>query len=218
MTATWRATEKANRRELYLESAARLFAERGFSGVTIDELGDAAGVSGPALYRHFAGKEAILTELLVNASERLVAGCESILAGRTGRASDDAPVGQVSPSQPHRSARQTLQSLVDFHIDFALSERDVIKVQDRELARLPPTANHTVRALQRRYVQFWSALLAEVCPQFNASEIDVRVLGVFGLLNSTPFSARQEDGERVRRIFREMAMAGLARELPQLPD
>lgn len=198
MTATWRATEKANRRELYLKSAARLFAERGFSGVSIDELGDAAGVSGPALYRHFAGKEAILTELLVNASERLVAGCESIL---------------TESAAAQESSIDTLANLVRFHIDFALSERDVIKTQERELARLPTEANRTVRALQRRYVQSWSEVLSKARPEFSLREIDVRVLGVFGLLNSTPFSARQQDGARAREIFAEMAMAALAREL-----
>lgn len=198
MTATWRATEKANRRELYLKSAARLFAERGFSGVSIDELGDAAGVSGPALYRHFAGKEAILTELLVNASERLVTGCETILA---------------ASASLEETSIDTLHNLVNFHIDFALSERDVIKTQERELARLPAQANHTVRALQRRYVQSWSGVLSETRPEFTPREIDVRVLGVFGLLNSTPFSARAQDGARVRQIFAEMAMAALAGEL-----
>ena len=199
MTATWRATEKANRRELYLKSAARLFAERGFSGVSIDELGDAAGVSGPALYRHFAGKEAVLIELLVNASERLVSGCATIL---------------VSSAFLKESALQTLSNLVTFHIDFALSERDVIKTQERELARLPTEANHTVRALQRSYVQSWSDVLLAARPDFEPGEIEIRVLGVFGMLNSTPFSARVEDGDRVRLIFAEMAMAALARDLP----
>lgn len=193
MAETWRATEKANRRELYLKSAARLFAEHGFSGVSIDELGVAAGVSGPALYRHFSGKDAILTELLINASERLVAGCAATL----------------SSSEP---GLDTLRNLVTFHIDFALSERDVIRVQERELARLPDDANHRVRALQRQYVSSWSAVVSAICPKFTMGEIDLRVLGVFGLLNSTPFSARIEDNARVRTIFAEMAMASLVRE------
>ncbi|WP_397545112.1 TetR family transcriptional regulator, partial [Salinibacterium sp.] len=43
MTETWRATEKASRRALYLTAAARLFAEHGYNGVSIDDLGVAAG-------------------------------------------------------------------------------------------------------------------------------------------------------------------------------
>jgi AcrR family transcriptional regulator len=54
-----------NRREQILREAARLFAERGFHGVGVDEIGAAVGISGPGLYRHFAGKDAMLAELLV---------------------------------------------------------------------------------------------------------------------------------------------------------
>ncbi|WP_313823201.1 helix-turn-helix domain-containing protein, partial [Citricoccus sp.] len=80
MTATWRATQKANRRTALMESAARLFAERGFAAVSTTELGEAVGMSGPALYKHFASKDALLAEILVDASERLLAGCRAILA------------------------------------------------------------------------------------------------------------------------------------------
>ena len=74
MAETWRATAKAHRRQQLLDAAAHLFAERGFNGVSIEELGAAAGVSGPALYRHFPSKEAMLGELLIGASQRLRRG------------------------------------------------------------------------------------------------------------------------------------------------
>lgn len=61
------------RREQILKEAARLFAERGFHGVGVDEIGAAVGISGPGLYRHFPGKDAMLAELLVGISERLLA-------------------------------------------------------------------------------------------------------------------------------------------------
>ena len=47
------------RREQILAEAARLFARHGFHGVSIAELGAAVGVSGPALYRHFPGKDEV---------------------------------------------------------------------------------------------------------------------------------------------------------------
>ena len=43
----------SSRREQILDTAARLFAERGFHGVSVVELGAACGISGPALYKHF---------------------------------------------------------------------------------------------------------------------------------------------------------------------
>lgn len=67
-------TDAPTRREQILKEAARLFAERGFHGVGVDEIGAAVGISGPGLYRHFPGKDAMLAELLVGISERLLAG------------------------------------------------------------------------------------------------------------------------------------------------
>src|SRR5579871_751654 len=61
------------RREEILTAAAALFARRGFHGVTIDDIGAAAGLSGPGIYRHFSGKEAMLSEMLLGISQRLLA-------------------------------------------------------------------------------------------------------------------------------------------------
>jgi len=61
-----------SRREQILDTAARLFAERGFHGVSVVELGAACGISGPALYKHFESKDAMLAEMLVEISEELL--------------------------------------------------------------------------------------------------------------------------------------------------
>src|SRR5688500_20208370 len=63
-----------SRREQILQAAARLFAERGSRAVGVDDVGAAVGVTGPAIYRHFASKDAMLAEILVRISERLLAG------------------------------------------------------------------------------------------------------------------------------------------------
>src|SRR4051794_41241442 len=63
-----------SRREQILRAAAQLFAQRGSRNVGVDDIGAAVGVTGPAIYRHFAGKDAMLAEMLVRISERLLAG------------------------------------------------------------------------------------------------------------------------------------------------
>ncbi|WP_396644335.1 TetR/AcrR family transcriptional regulator [Microbacterium sp.] len=187
MTATWRATQKANRRASLMRSAARLFAERGFAAVSTVELGEAVGMSGPALYNYFPSKEALLAEVLVDASRRLLDGCRELVA---------------EPGPP----AEVLRRLVYFHLDFATADPDIIRIQDRELAQLPAEANHTVRSLQRRYVQQWDQVLAALRPQFDADERQTRLLGAFGLLNSTPHSAvATEAGE----ILAGMALRAL---------
>ena len=61
-----------NRREQILSTAAELFAARGFHGVSVADIGAACGISGPALYKHFPAKDAVLAEMLVSISERLL--------------------------------------------------------------------------------------------------------------------------------------------------
>ncbi|HRO28996.1 MULTISPECIES: TetR/AcrR family transcriptional regulator [Micrococcaceae] len=170
MTATWRATQKANRRAALIRSAAHLFAERGFAAVSTGELGEAVGMSGPALYKHFSSKDALLAEILVDVSERLLAGGREIL-------------------DSEREPGETLERLIRFHLDFATSDPDVIRLQDRELPALAPEDNRRVRRLQREYVQSWDGPLAGLRPDLDDGERQIRLMATFGLLNSTPHSA-----------------------------
>src|SRR6478672_9208317 len=52
------------RRAQVMETAGRLFGERGYGGVTLDEVAAAAGVTKPVLYRHFPSKKALYLALL----------------------------------------------------------------------------------------------------------------------------------------------------------
>ena len=63
--ATRRSRAKSDRRSQLIAAAERLVAERGYLAVRLEDIGAAAGVSGPAIYRHFPNKEALLVELLV---------------------------------------------------------------------------------------------------------------------------------------------------------
>ncbi|ALC29803.1 TetR/AcrR family transcriptional regulator [Streptomyces sp. CFMR 7] len=166
------------RREQILREAARLFAERGFHGVGVDEIGAAVGISGPGLYRHFPGKDAMLAELLVGISERLLEG------GRL-RVSEDAARGDGSPEA-------LLDALIEGHIDFALDDRPLITLHDRELDRLRDTDRKRVRRLQREYVEVWVGVVRALYPALAENEARVTVHAVFGLLNSTPHLARPE--------------------------
>lgn len=189
MTATWRATQKANRRDALMRAAAHLFAERGYNAVSTVELGEAVGMSGPALYNYFPSKEALLCELLIDVSTRLLAGCLEIVG-------DDRP------------AEQTLDELIAFHVEFATTEPDIILLQDRELPSLPHDANRKVRGLQREYLREWEQVLVAIHPEFDEAEAQTRLRATFGLLNSTPHSARAS-GPRAAAILAPMARAAL---------
>jgi AcrR family transcriptional regulator len=64
-----KATERqrlpvAERREVLLEAAGRLFGERGYEGTPLDEIAAAAGVTKPIVYRHFDSKRDLYLALL----------------------------------------------------------------------------------------------------------------------------------------------------------
>ncbi|MFF3750142.1 TetR/AcrR family transcriptional regulator [Streptomyces sp. NPDC002018] len=163
-------TAAPTRREQILKHAARLFAERGFHGVGVDEIGAAVGISGPGLYRHFAGKDAMLAELLVGISGRLLDGGRLRVRG-AGEDGDPATV---------------LASLIDGHIDFALDDRPLITLHDRELDRLRDSDRKLVRQLQRQYVELWVEVVRKLYPHVPEAQARGAVHAVFGLLNSTP--------------------------------
>jgi AcrR family transcriptional regulator len=166
-------TDAPTRREQILKEAARLFAERGFHGVGVDEIGAAVGISGPGHYRHFAGKDAMLAELLVGISGRLLTGAKRRLQEADGTA-----------------AEGVLDSLIEGHIDFALDDRPLITLHDRELDRLRDSDRKLVRQLQRQYVELWVQVLREVYPGIAEPAARSAVHSVFGLLNSTPHLGR----------------------------
>ncbi|GEK23282.1 SACE_7040 family transcriptional regulator [Cellulomonas xylanilytica] len=196
---TARGRAKAERRDALLSSAAQLFASRGFDGVSIEDLGSSVGVSGPAVYRHFPSKQAVLAALLVGVSEGLLAGGRAVVS----TADDDS---------------SALAALVRFHVDFALRDPDVIRVQDRDLAALSPQDRQSVRDLQRRYVDLWVDVLARLSPATDRAELRLRAQATFGLLNSTPHSARSLTSARTRALLEEMALAALHPRATSLRD
>jgi len=193
-TATRRSRLKSDRRSLLLAAAERLFAERGFLAVRLEDIGAAAEVSGPAIYRHFPNKEALLVELLTEISSRLLAGGRSVVA--------DAA-----------DSRAALRALVEFHLDFALDEPDLIRIQDRDLINLPAPALRQVRRSQRQYVEIWVQVLRQVNTGVDEDAARVMAHAAFGLLNSTPYSAKPAGGKpaglRLRDVLRAMTLSAL---------
>ncbi len=191
--STRRGQAKQARRAEMLEAAAKQMAERGFSGVRLEDIGGAVGVSGPAMYRHFSSKTDLLDQMLLDISRRLHDGGAEVVA----RGLDP---------------EQTLRALIEFHIDVLVTKPDLIVVQDRDLQSMTPEANHEVRLLQRRYVEQWvDVLLAlddSVSSTLTRAEARVRVHAMFGLLNSSP-RLPAFDENRLRELLTSMALAAL---------
>ncbi|MFI6426016.1 TetR/AcrR family transcriptional regulator [Promicromonospora sp. NPDC050880] len=183
------------RRQQILSTAADLFAARGFHGVSMGDIGAAVGVSGPALYKHFAGKEDILGQCLLHASDQLLAGARELLSD----------VGAPAGAGPEGA----LRALIARHADFALDNPALIVIQEREWGALGTEARAQVRKHQLAYIDVWTDALRPLRPDLSAPEARAAVQAAFGLLNSTPHSARIGRGT-MHALLTNMAFSALS--------
>ncbi|MFV2008470.1 MULTISPECIES: TetR/AcrR family transcriptional regulator [unclassified Micromonospora] len=185
------APRRRSRRDEILQIAVGLFAARGYHGVSMDDIGAAAGVTGPALYHHFAGKEAMLAAALIPVSEELLDGGRARVAAWPG------------------DATAALASLIEFHVEFALANPAVIALHLHELDRLPEEPRRRIRRLQRLYVEEWVAVLTALRHDLDAAEARVLAHAAFGLMNSTPFLGGEVNRERRATLLRAATLAAL---------
>ncbi|SDC42368.1 TetR/AcrR family transcriptional regulator [Actinokineospora iranica] len=173
----WRARPQAQptRREELLSAATRLFRERGFHAVSMEDIGAATGIAGPSIYRHFASKSDILLAASRRMADRLTLGLEDSLA---------------AASDPEDALRRLARS----YVDTVLRSDDLIAVYASELANLPERDGKELRRLQRGYVAEWVRLLRELTPALSEPAARIAVQAALTVVNDIPrtrrFSAR----------------------------
>jgi AcrR family transcriptional regulator len=180
---------KSSRRDEFLGAAAGLFAERGYAGVTMDDIGAAAGVSGPALYHHFSGKEALLGEMLISISEHLL---------------DQG----LRTAERHRDPADTLRWLITDQVEFAVDHPELITVHGRDLVHAAEGDRRRIRRLQSRYVEVWVEVIQRLQPQLSEAAARSTAHAAIGLINSTPHSARTSRAE-MKPMLTRMALAAI---------
>jgi len=181
---------RRSRQADFLAVAAELFAERGYAGTSVDDVGARLGVSGPAVYWHFASKEALLTEMLSGISEQL-------LAGGT-RCVESAADGHAA-----------LDALVSWQVRFALDHPELITVHARDLAHVPAPARQRIRRTQRVYVEQWVEALGDIAPGASSPVRRVAAHAAIGLINSTPYLGASADRQMLSTLLHSMALAAL---------
>ncbi len=178
------------RREQLLEAAATLFADRGFHAVGIDDIGAAAGISGPGVYRHFRSKGALLESLCDRAMTRMLEGARGIPAAH---------------GDPHAA----LEALVELHVAFAMQERALIGVWVREMRALSDEVRRSLRRRMREYEQPWNEVLGSLRDDLEPGEVAVVTSSTLAMLNGTAFTAPTVEDDRLAQLLRRMALAAL---------
>ncbi|MEP7115531.1 MAG: TetR/AcrR family transcriptional regulator [Ilumatobacteraceae bacterium] len=192
MIETWATRPngpRPSRRDELLSVASDLFAERGFTKVTVDDIGNAVGLSGPALYHHFDGKESLLGEMLVGISESLLTKATTIV--------------------DNVSLHEALDPIIAMHVDFAVDNRSLITVHFRDLVQARKGDQQRVKDLQGAYVDIWvDTVAAQHVTVLDAKEVRAAVHAVLGLINSTPYSGRLRRDAHVS-LLRTMASGAI---------
>ncbi|MEC3977830.1 TetR/AcrR family transcriptional regulator [Amycolatopsis sp. H20-H5] len=165
---------RPSRRELILTAATALFGERGFRAVSMEDIGAAAGIAGPSVYRHFASKAALMVAIGHRAADRLAVGAE--YASRT-----SAPANETA----------TLRRLAESYVHTLLHTPELLVSFSGDPVVLPERDKADLLRVQRDYVERWLSLLAAARPELNAREVKITVHAALTIAN---------DLARTRRI------------------
>lgn len=122
-------------RRLILETALRLFAERGYSGTSIRDIAAACGLQGPTIYSHYPSKEHVLAELVRIAHDEHLRRVRTALL-------DSEP-------DPRRQVAAYVRAHVGFHTDFPM----LAVVGNTEMHMLSPELAAPILQVRRQSEQ-----------------------------------------------------------------
>ncbi len=146
-------TESAAVRERILAEATRLFVARGYNGIAMREIAEAAGVSKAGLYYHFADKEALFLAIL--------------------QANLDAFEQAVATARAMPTARAQVARLVHELFARPPEQRAIIQIASQELPLLGPAARETFgAAYERKFIGQIAAMLRDGMTRGELRQID----------------------------------------------
>jgi AcrR family transcriptional regulator len=181
-------TRDPARKERILSAAADLVARHGFTAVSMEEIGDAVGITASAIYRHYDSKSAVLVAMLDRVVDKLLSDAQAIASG-----------GLADP-------RGALARLIEGYIDFVINDRDAAQVYFREVAQVPLDDRRRLRRNQRLYVEEWVLLLTELSPGLDDPTARALVHAAIGVMQSTLWYSAGLPEDRLRGLLRDAAL------------
>jgi len=178
-----RRLKAAERRASILAVAKVLFADKGYHGVSVDEIAKRLGVSPAVLYQHFASKEVLYENVLAQNAARRESYIEAILA----EPSDFASV---------------LTRMTRIYLESVAEDPDFLRM---ELMSALENSQTTSRFFERRWRSITDYIEYSVS-EFNASRegrtVNPRMAGLMyqGMLREIMYSKFITDDSRYRDL------------------
>jgi AcrR family transcriptional regulator len=185
-----KTTKGARRRAAILTAATDLFQDRGFRATSLDDIGAAAGISGPAIYRYFASKHELLAVLIEEAAIAWRVTVDEVL-------NEDTP------------PLVTLDHLIDAAVALELKNGNLRGVFYQERRALDDNARRRLARIDRVTMAEWVHLLCEVRPSLTDEDARAAVVMVDGLLRSVSSLHTSVDRERLGVVMKQMALGAL---------
>jgi AcrR family transcriptional regulator len=156
-------TATRNSRDDVVSAAGRLFAERGYHGTSMRDLGNELGLLGSSLYSHVTSKE----DLLVEVVERGAGLFET--------------AARQAATVPGSGADR-LRALVAGHVDVVVDHLDEVRTYLNEARFLDPTYRRTIVAARDAYeAEFRGAIAAGLADGSLDWDIDPKLGGIMVL-------------------------------------
>jgi len=165
-------------------------AERGYSAVSMTQIGAAAGIVGSGVYRHFDSKATILGALLERVIDAMHSGTRDII-GAT----------EAGPA--------LLDAMIRKQTEIVIENRSLVAVYLRDSGNLPADDLRRLRRQQRDVIAEWMRVCEAISPGSSEPELRMVVQGVLALINSIcSYDNRLPDAHIIASIT-EMASAAL---------
>jgi AcrR family transcriptional regulator len=161
---TSRTLAKAQRREEIIAAAIQLFSRKGYTNTSIWDISAALGLTGPAMYRYFGGKEQILVAALDDNWERLSRSM--------------ARVVQLPPTE-------CLTELVREYTAMTVDDGIYFLLWANERHSLPASYVEHCKRKQHLYISEWESLLRAVRQELSEEQAHLLVHAAFALMHST---------------------------------
>jgi len=158
------------RREEVVATAARLFAERGYSETSMEDLTAATGLAAGGLYHYIGSKEALLLRICDELLEPLLPRAREIAAG---------------PGSAEQRLRELMRAWL-LHVEAHLDHMLVFAQERHQLERDPQWAH--LRRRRKEFERILDGLLAagEAEGSMRFSDRGLTLLALLGIVNYTP--------------------------------
>ena len=160
----------ASRREELLIQAMRMFAERGYTQVGIEDIGSAVGIAGPSVYNHWPAK----LDLLITALRRGAA----VLAM-------DVATAYRQATGPADALHRLLRS----YVSLSHTHPEIYGLLITDIDHLPDDERHASRRAQHEHVSEWAHLLRLDQPHLDPVAARIRVHAVLSVAHDTARTA-----------------------------